>query len=121
MKTTQSSLLLLLVVIYSLISTFALSPAPSHGAVVGGYKIIKDLKEPYIQDLSKFVVLQYNKQEKSNLKYVNVIKGQMKVVAGVNYRLVIAAKRDGKLNIYLAVVYVRAGGNKKALTSFHKV
>ncbi|PIA38360.1 hypothetical protein AQUCO_02800208v1 [Aquilegia coerulea] len=118
MEATQSSFILL-VLISSLVSTFAITPSPSaSNALVGGYKPIFNITDPHIQDLGKFAVSEHNKQAKTSLKFVNVIKGQMQVVAGINYDLVIAARKGDIRRNYLAVVYERPGGKNKTLTSF---
>ncbi|KAF9611218.1 hypothetical protein IFM89_027768 [Coptis chinensis] len=130
---TQS--FLVLVVFFYVTSTFvfhansAIAPAPNDhkkasparlggGGGLGGYKPIEDVKDPHIQDVGKFAVSEYNKQAKTNLRFSNVIKGQMQTVAGINYRLVIAAKKGGATNNYLGEVYERPWEGFMNLTSF---
>ncbi|KAF5196131.1 Cysteine proteinase inhibitor [Thalictrum thalictroides] len=122
MVSTQSSFILLLVICF-LVSTYAIAPSPSQSpsastGLVGGYKPIDNITDPHIHDLGEFAVSEHNNKAKTSLKFVNVIKGQSQVVAGINYRLVIAAKKDGIERNYLAVVYERPGGKIKTLTSF---
>ncbi|KAL2932256.1 Cysteine proteinase inhibitor 5 [Bienertia sinuspersici] len=106
------------VAIFSLIAVF--SAAYADGAQLGGFKPIKNLNDPYIQDIAKFAVEEYNKRSPNGhrLRLVNVVKGESQVVAGTNYRLTIAANDDHQ---YLAVVYDRPWQHYRSLTSFNAV
>lgn len=118
---TQSHVLILLLFISSLVSTLAIAPSPSPriGAeLVGGYQPIKDVKDPRVQEVAKFAVTEHNRQAKTNLMFDSVIKGEYQVVAGINYRLVIAAKNGMAVNNYSAEVYDKIYEGSIKLVSF---
>ncbi|XP_047943583.1 cysteine proteinase inhibitor 1-like [Salvia hispanica] len=66
--------------------------AASRGHIVGGWKPIDNPNAPEIVEIAKFAISEYNKQKKTALDLVSVVKGESQVVAGINYRLVISAK-----------------------------
>ncbi|KAF8410825.1 hypothetical protein HHK36_003362 [Tetracentron sinense] len=76
--------------------------------LVGGWAPIKDVKDPHVQEIGQFAVTEHNKEAKTELKYERVVRGETQVVAGANYRLVVAAKEGGVTSNYEAVVYERA-------------
>lgn len=122
---TQSHVLILLLFISSLVSTLAIAPSPRHTpshrigvGLVGSYKPIQDVNDPHIQQVAKFAVTEHNKQAKTNLTFDSVIKGESQVVAGINYRLVIAAKNGNTVNNYLAEVYDKTYEGSIELISF---
>nr|GMC83678.1 cysteine proteinase inhibitor 1-like [Ipomoea batatas] len=98
--------------------------APSggpEGPIVGGWSSIKDPNAPQVVEIAKFAIDAHNKEAKTNLKFESVIKGENQVVAGVNYKLVIAAEDGGAGNKYEAVVYDRPWDKFRELTSFKQV
>ncbi|GAB4826495.1 hypothetical protein Ancab_033391 [Ancistrocladus abbreviatus] len=90
-------------------------------AVVGTYRPIKDLNDPHLIEIAMFAVAEHNKEEQMDLEYTKIVKGESQVVAGINYRLVIAAKDSADLGNYEAVVYERTWEHYRSLTSFKKV
>lgn len=90
-------------------------------AMVGGWKPIKNPKDPVIQEIGKFAVTTYNKDSKNNLEYQNVVKGQTQVAAGTNYRLTIVAKDKSAANHYEAIVFDQPWTHTRNLTSFKRL
>ncbi|MQM15186.1 hypothetical protein Taro_048125 [Colocasia esculenta] len=89
-----------------------------HMAQVSGYQPIADIDDPYVQEIGKFAVEEHNKQAGQGLVFVRVVSGEQQVVAGTNYKLVIAAEDAGATNKYEAVVYDKPWENFRELTSF---
>ncbi|XP_020221522.1 cysteine proteinase inhibitor 5 [Cajanus cajan] len=87
-------------------------------AVVGGWSPIKDLKEPHVAEIANYAVGEYDKRSGAKLKLVKVVKGETQVVAGTNYRLVLAAKDGSATANYEAVVYEKPWLRFRNLTSF---
>ncbi|XP_047939798.1 cysteine proteinase inhibitor 1-like [Salvia hispanica] len=97
--------------------------AASRGHIVGGWKPIDNPNAPEIVEIAKFAISEYNKQKKTALDLVSVVKGESQVVAGINYRLVISAKDASAAapKTYSAVVYSKPGPKSLKLTSFEKI
>ncbi|XP_019171840.1 PREDICTED: cysteine proteinase inhibitor 1-like [Ipomoea nil] len=91
------------------------------GPLIGGWSSIKDPKAPYVVEFAKFAIDAHNKEAKTNLKFKSVIEGQSQVVAGMNYKLVIAAEDGSAGNKYEAVVYDRPWDKFRELTSFKQL
>ncbi|MQM16017.1 hypothetical protein Taro_048970 [Colocasia esculenta] len=85
---------------------------------VGGCQPIRNVKDPYIQEIGKFAVEEHNKQAGKALVFVRVVSGEQQVVARTNYKLVIEAKDAGVTNTYEAVVYDKPWEKVRELTSF---
>ncbi|KAL8032971.1 hypothetical protein ABFX02_13G132600 [Erythranthe guttata] len=62
------------------------------GTTLGGWKPIPDLKDPQVVKAANFAVAEHNKEAKTTLEFVTIVKGEQQVVAGLRYRLVISAK-----------------------------
>ncbi|WOK95469.1 multicystatin-like [Canna indica] len=75
--------------------------------LVGGWQPINGgTSDPHIQKLAQFAVSENNKQQGASFELVNVVKAEMQVVAGINYRLLLNAKsKSGSVDTYLAVVF----------------
>lgn len=85
--------------------------------VVGGWRPIKDVSDPHIQELGRWAVLEYVKRANDGLAFVKVVRGEEQVVAGTNYRLVIEATNGaGKSAAYVAVVYEALSTARKLLS-----
>ena len=91
------------------------------GGLLGGWKPIKDVKDPHVIEVAEFAVKEHNNESKTELEFESVSKGEKQVVAGTNYRLVIAAKDGGASNNYEAVVWEKLGSAGMSLTSFKRV
>ncbi|XP_042479403.1 cysteine proteinase inhibitor 6-like [Macadamia integrifolia] len=86
----------------------------------GGWEPLKDVNDPHVQELGKFVVTENNKVSKVDLQFVAVKKGESQVVNGMKYRLVVSAKDHGIVSEYNAEVYEKAWTNTRKLISFTK-
>ncbi|WOK95468.1 cysteine proteinase inhibitor 1-like [Canna indica] len=75
--------------------------------LVGGWKPINGgTTDPHIQKLAQFAVSEYNKQQGASFELVNLVKTEMQVVAGINYRLLLHAKlKSGSVDTFQAVVF----------------
>ncbi|KAL7130414.1 hypothetical protein ABFS83_13G132500 [Erythranthe nasuta] len=62
---------------------------------LGGWKPIPNLKDPEVVKVANFAVAEHNKEAKTSLEFVTIVKGEQQVVAGLKYRLVISTKASG--------------------------
>ncbi|KAK4727948.1 hypothetical protein R3W88_032865 [Solanum pinnatisectum] len=85
---------------------------------IGLWKPITNTTDPKVVEIGKFAVDEHNEEEKTKLKFQEVVKGEYQVVDGLNYRLLISAKDSNSLHNYLAEVWVKPGGQSRTLTSF---
>ncbi|XP_021719798.1 cysteine proteinase inhibitor 1-like [Chenopodium quinoa] len=110
----------ILLIVFSLLAVIsAVSAAGKRtGAVLGGYKPIKDINDPYVQEVAKFAVAKHNEEANSHLGIVRIVKGESQVVAGTNYRFLIAADDHQQ---YETVVYDKPWQHFRSLTYFKKV
>ena len=90
-------------------------------ALVGGWKPIENIKDSHVTEIAAFAVAEYNKQSKTSLKLVEVVKGDMQVVAGTNYRLVLKATDGAATKVYQAIVWEKEWQHFRNLTSFNLV
>lgn len=113
---------LLLLITISISPLFSSAVLTHRKILLGSYVPIKDTTTPEIQAIAKFAVNENNKESKTNVMYMKIVKGEEQVVAGINYRLIIEAKDPNKMiQHYEAIVYVRAGTNSKKLVSFGSI
>ncbi|KAM4111860.1 hypothetical protein ACJW30_05G097300 [Castanea mollissima] len=91
------------------------------GVLPGGWQPIKNVTEPHVTEIGEFAVEEYNKESKSQLKFLSVVKGETQVVAGTNYRLIVATKVGGLTKNYQAVVWEKTWEHFRNLTSFTPV
>ena len=91
------------------------------GVLVGGWQPIKNITEPHVKEIGEYAVEEYNKESKSQLKFVSVVKGETQVVAGTNYRLILATKDGALAKNYQAVVWEKVWEHFRNLTSFTPV
>ena len=89
--------------------------------LVGGWRPIENVSDPHVQEIGKFAVTEHNKKATASLKFQSVVSGETQVVAGTNYRLVIAAADGGASNKYEAVVWEKSWMDFRSLTSFKRV
>lgn len=110
------------IILLLILSLFLFSDVgASQRAVTGGWWPIEDTKDSTVQEIGKFAVSEHNKEADTGLKYVDVLSGETQVVAGTNYRLVIAAKDGVVSNKYQAVVWDKPWLKFRNLTSFHHI
>ncbi|MCD7447615.1 hypothetical protein HAX54_032233 [Datura stramonium] len=89
-------------------------------AIVGGWTHITKLTDPETVEIGKFAVDEYNKEEKENLEFEEVINEEKRVFDDkIMYRLKIAAKKDDFPQHYLAEVLDRPLEKLRKLISFH--
>ncbi|GFQ00606.1 cysteine proteinase inhibitor 5 [Phtheirospermum japonicum] len=81
-----------------------------------------DPKDPKVVKIGQFAVAEQNRKPKSTkLEFVSVVKADILVVAGLNYRLVIAATEVGVKSPANYLAIVRDGGDRVLkLISFNK-
>ncbi|GMI93267.1 hypothetical protein HRI_002996000 [Hibiscus trionum] len=91
----------------------------SEYSVAGGWTPIKNINDPYVTEIAKFAVDEFNKKGNTSLKLVlvAVVSGETQVVSGTNYRLILKATYGTATKAYRAIVWENAWLNKK-LTSF---
>ncbi|KAF9602327.1 hypothetical protein IFM89_026484 [Coptis chinensis] len=100
------------------------------GGKVGNRMEIEDVKKnKEVQELGKFSVEEYNvkiQKEKGKemiVKFLEVVEGQMQVVAGYKYYLKVNATKNEMPKIFDAVVFVKPWDRSKELLEFvpHKI
>ncbi|XP_008811323.2 cysteine proteinase inhibitor 1-like [Phoenix dactylifera] len=111
---------LLLIAIHSPPRALAARKAASK-VLVGGWKPIKDISDPHVQEIAEFAVSEHNKLANTNLTLSKVVKGETQVVAGINYRLVVETKDGEAMANYVAVVWEKTWEGFRNLTSFTPV
>ncbi|KAJ7946382.1 Cysteine proteinase inhibitor [Quillaja saponaria] len=88
------------------------------GLLLGGWTPIEDLEDPHVVEIAKYAVTEYDKESNATLKFESVIKGETQVVAGINYRLVLAANDGSATKNYRALVWEKPWESYKSLTYF---
>ena len=61
----------------------------------GRFYPIKNVSDPHVKKVARFAVKMHNEEqnnEEDALRYLKVLEGWYQVVAGINYRLIIATK-----------------------------
>ncbi|XP_004293371.1 PREDICTED: cysteine proteinase inhibitor 5-like [Fragaria vesca subsp. vesca] len=94
---------------------------PLAAAVPGGWSPIKDINDPHVKEIAEFAVSEYNKESGKKLELQRVVKGETQVVAGQNFRLLLAVKDDTTAAKYVGVVYERVWEHTRKLLSFDQV
>ncbi|KAL0398865.1 UNVERIFIED_CONTAM: Cysteine proteinase inhibitor 1 [Sesamum radiatum] len=110
----------LLCVLLAILLASALNEA---SAIVGGWKPIDNPKAPEVVEIANFAVTEHNKEAGTSLAFESVVKGETQVVAGTNFRLVIAAK-DGSAagsKQYRALVWDKPWLKFRKLLSFEEI
>ncbi|CAK8531298.1 unnamed protein product [Lathyrus sativus] len=90
----------------------------SDAARAGGWSSIANIKDPYVTEIAQFALTEQEKQSGEKLSLVEVISGKSQVVAGTNYRLVLAAKDESVTKNYEAQVWDKPFAHFRNLTSF---
>ncbi|KAK4439441.1 Cysteine proteinase inhibitor 1 [Sesamum alatum] len=99
------------------------SPVWRRKSIAGGWQPIDNPKDPEVVEIANFAVTEHNKEASTALAFEAVVKGEKQVVAGTNYRLVIAAK-DGSATSskqYQAVVWDEPSQKSRKLVSFEEI
>lgn len=92
---------------------------PPMPQIVGGWKPIKNVNDPHIQELGRWAVSEHVKQASDGLVFSKVVSGEEQVVAGTNYKLVIQVTKGGgagKSATYGAVVYEKLDKTRQLLS-----
>ncbi|KAJ0252777.1 Cysteine proteinase inhibitor 5 [Hirschfeldia incana] len=109
-----------IILLLILLSFHASAMAPA-----GRWSPIINVKDPHIVKVGEFAVSEYDMQSKSELKFVAVVSGDSKVVAGTSYRLIVAAYDSvagpGASKNYEAIVWEKEWLKSMNLTSFTPV
>ncbi|XP_047326312.1 cysteine proteinase inhibitor 1-like [Impatiens glandulifera] len=92
-----------------------------NSAALGGWEPISDPKDSEIVEIGKYAISEYNIEAKTTLEFNSVVKGDTQVVAGTNYRLVIAAKDGEVVGKYEAIVWDKPWEKFRKLISFQKL
>ncbi|KAF8698417.1 hypothetical protein HU200_035156 [Digitaria exilis] len=110
----MSTKALRLVAAAALLVTVVVATAPTAAAaragrpfIAGGWSPIKDVSDPYIQELGAWAVSEYLRQgHVDGLRYGQVLSGEQQVVSGMNYKLVLdAMDTTATANKYRAFVF----------------
>ncbi|KAF6145023.1 hypothetical protein GIB67_013374 [Kingdonia uniflora] len=117
MKTQTQTLILITLISFIALNGMFAAPLGR----TGGWKPIKDIKNPHVKEIGQYAVSQHNKDVKANLKFIQVVRGETQVISGENYRLIILAKDGAAKNNYEAVVWEKAWQGYMNLTSFKQV
>ncbi|CAI9756662.1 unnamed protein product [Fraxinus pennsylvanica] len=117
------SLAILLIILPILVASIQVSTALGgrKGGLVGGWRPIENLNDPNVQKIAKYAVQEHNKQAKSKLQFLSVVKGETQVVSGTNYKLVISAKNGAVPHNYQAIVWEKPWEKFRKLTSFEEL
>ncbi|CAK8574900.1 unnamed protein product [Lathyrus sativus] len=89
-------------------------------AIPGGWSPIKNITDPYVIEIARFAVVEYDKQKGATLEFEKLIKGESQVISGTNYRLTLSAKDGSSSNNYEAVVWDQPWKHLRNLTSFKR-
>lgn len=119
---SRSAPLILVLVLSMVVAATAAGRVRSRRVSLNGddWTPIPNVKDPHVQEMGNFAVAEYNKQTGESLKFKGVVSGEMQLVAGMNYRLILMAKNGGLIAEYEVVVYECPWENLKELTSFER-
>ncbi|KAL3740876.1 hypothetical protein ACJRO7_022064 [Eucalyptus globulus] len=90
-------------------------------ALVGGWRPIKNLSDPYVRGIAEFAIKAHNDEANTGLVLVKVMKGETQVVSGANYRLVVEVKDGADTKSFEVVVWDKPWEHSRRLTSFTAV
>ncbi|MQM23601.1 hypothetical protein Taro_056669 [Colocasia esculenta] len=75
-----------------------------------------------LDEAAKFAVEAYNKQKGTALVYIRVVRFEVQIVSGINFKIVVEVADAGVKKAYEAVVHVdKEGLSPLMLVSFHLV
>jgi len=104
-----------------LVSVFFASAVARKNIAIGGWSPIKNINDPHVTEIANYAVTEHEKRSGEKLKLEKVIKGETQIVAGVNYRLVLATTDGSSSKNYEALVWEKAWEHFRNLTSFTPV
>lgn len=117
-KKMASNFSSLVIVFLSLLFVAALA---NQNKVLPTWRPIQNLKDPEVLRIANFALTEHNKEAKTNLTFVAVLKGETIVVAGLRYKLVISAKDGDSARNYPAEVWSKPWLKFQQLISFGKL
>jgi len=114
-----TSFLLIAVAAIALCSVAPTAAARAPHIIVGGWRLIKDVKDPHIQELGGWAVSEHVRQANDGLRFGRVVSGDEQVVSGMHYMLLIEATNGaGKSATYGAAVYEQEWTKTRKLLAF---
>ena len=119
MRALISMLIVAAAAVVGLCSVAPAASAREEPQIVGGWKPIKNVNDPHIQEIGRWAVSEHVKQASDGLVFSKVVSGEVQIVAGTNYRLVIQATKGGgagKSATYGAVVYEKVDKTRQLLS-----
>ncbi|GKC80534.1 cystatin B [Tanacetum coccineum] len=90
-------------------------------SLLGGVRNSTSANSNEIDDLARFAVDQYNKQQNKILKLARVVKAQEQVVAGTLHHLTLEVDDAEDKKIYLAKIWVKPWENFKEMQDFNHI
>ncbi len=97
---------------------FALAlPACATKPKTGAFEGISQA-DPAIQSAARFAVQAQNRRQAASLTLVKVLAAEQQVVAGMNYRLTLLVKENGRQRKAMAVVWSQPWRNHLELTEW---
>ncbi|KAM5588002.1 cysteine proteinase inhibitor 1 [Rosa sericea] len=98
---------------------------PDDNPNYGAYHPIEDIHDPHVIEIAEFAVSELNKELQKKLVFQSVVRGESQVVAGQNYKLVVAVKDQSSYPTssvnYECVVWEKVWLKFRKLTFFHEV
>lgn len=98
---------------------------PEDHPIYGAYHPIEDIHDPHVKAIAEFAVSEFNKQFQKKLVFQSVVRGEIQVVAGKNYKLVITVTDESSLPTstvnYECIVWEKIWVKFRKLTLFHVV
>ncbi|XP_030519488.1 cysteine proteinase inhibitor 1-like [Rhodamnia argentea] len=114
-------ILLLAAAAVLLLHVSAAGAAAPRGPLVGGWKPIKNLSDPYVREIAEFAVEAHNDDARTGLVLKKVVRGEEQVVSGTNYRLVVEVEDGADTRSFEAVVWDKPWEHFRRLESFKAV
>jgi hypothetical protein len=123
MATNTRLLVAVLAVVYTVVTpTMAARVTAGRwlpAGVPGGFSPISNINDRHIQELGGWAVSEHDKKANDGIKFKRVVSGDVQVVEGLNYRLIIdASDGSSKDATYEAMVWEMDWVNFRELTSF---
>ncbi|XP_049408709.1 multicystatin-like isoform X2 [Solanum stenotomum] len=89
--------------------------------IIGGFTEVPFPNSLEFQDLTRFAIHQYNKNQNAHLEFVENLNVKEAVVAGMLYYITFVATDGGKIKIYEAKIWVKVWENFKKVVEFKLV
>jgi hypothetical protein len=123
MPTSNLPLIAVLAIVYTdATPTMATQVTISRWLATGvpdGFSPIFDINDPHVQELGGWEVPEHDKKANDVIKFNRMVSGDVQVVSGLNYRLIIDASNGSNKDAkYEAIVWEKDWVNFRELTSF---